>query len=50
VLEQEILEEATKQLAPEFDVVGIVSDGRALVQMALKLKLSQWTANVQLES
>jgi DNA-binding NarL/FixJ family response regulator len=27
-----------RMLEPEFDVVGIVSDGRALVQMALRLK------------
>jgi DNA-binding NarL/FixJ family response regulator len=31
--------DACKQmLEPEFDVVGIVSDGRALMQMALRLK------------
>ena len=36
---QRLVADACKQmLEPEFDVVGIVSDGRALVQMALRLK------------
>lgn len=37
--DQKLVADACKQmLEPEFDVVGLVSDGRALVQTALRLK------------
>lgn len=33
-----IAEASARMLQPEFDVVGVVGDGRALVQAALELK------------